>query len=118
MDHHENLYLSFFISVMLAFPAMKQQTFIDAGYLFDGTTGHLTQNKTIVVEYGRIVSVRDVFQRPASGAELIDLTGMTVLPGLIDLHVHLEGETNPNRYVETIIMNPEDRALRSVIFAR
>lgn len=111
-------FISLFTFLMLALPSMAQQTFIHAGYLFDGKTGEITQNKTIVVEDGRIVSVRDGFQRPASGAELIDLSGMTVLPGLIDLHVHLEGETNPNRYVEVYTMNPEDRALRSVMFAR
>ena len=52
------------------------------------------------------------------GQVIIDLTDKTVMPGLIDLHVHLEGETNPGRYVETFTMNPGDRALRSVMFIR
>ena len=111
-------FTSFIILLVLVFPAMAQQTFIHAGFLFDGTSGELAEEKTIVVEDGRIVSVRDGFQRPASGAELIDLSDMTVLPGLIDLHVHLEGESNPNRYVEAFTMNPEARALRSVMYAR
>ncbi|PWN08267.1 metal-dependent hydrolase family protein [Rhodohalobacter mucosus] len=112
------IFISLLTFLLLTLPVMGQQTFIHAGHLFDGITGELAQNKTVVVEDGRIVSVLDGFESPASGAELIDLSEMTVLPGLIDLHVHLEGETNPNRYVETYTMNPEERALRSVMFAR
>ncbi|MDX1591084.1 MAG: amidohydrolase family protein [Balneolaceae bacterium] len=112
------LFLSFITLLMLALPVKAQQTYIHAGSMFDGTSGELTGNTTIVIEDGMIVSVSDGFQRPARGAELIDLSEMTVLPGLIDLHVHLEGESNPNRYVETYTMDPEERALRSVMYAR
>src|SRR5690606_31407177 len=41
----------------------------------------------------------------------------TVMPGWIDMHVHLEGETSPNRYLETFTLNPADNAFASVRFA-
>jgi imidazolonepropionase-like amidohydrolase len=44
---------------------------------------------TIVVQGGRIVAVRDGHQRPGDGGDVIDLSNRTVLPGLIDSHVHL-----------------------------
>lgn len=100
------------------FQVYAQSTIIHAGSLFDGTANDIRDNVTIIVSDGVIESVTDGFTNPENGQNLIDLSDKTVLPGLIDLHVHLEGETNPGRYVETFTMNPEDRALRSVMFAR
>jgi len=95
-----------------------QQTYIHAGHLFDGTGNEIRENVTIIISGETIESVEDGFLDPDSDTRLIDLSDQTVLPGLIDLHVHLEGETNPNRYLETFTMDPEERALRSVMFAR
>ena len=95
-----------------------QQTYIHAGQLFDGTGNEIKENVTIIISGETIESVEDGFLDPDSDTRLIDLSDQTVLPGLIDLHVHLEGETNPNRYLETFTMDPEERALRSVMFAR
>jgi imidazolonepropionase-like amidohydrolase len=39
------------------------------------------------------------------------------MPGLIDLHVHLEEETNPNRYLQSFTLNPADYAFQSVVYA-
>ena len=44
--------------------------------------------------------------------------GRYLLPGLADMHVHLEGETSPDRYLERFTLNPEDLAFRSTVFAR
>jgi imidazolonepropionase-like amidohydrolase len=61
---------------------------VRAGALFDGTDGQLRQNVTILVRDGRIAEVGPNVRVPA-GAEEVDLTGWTVLPGFIDLHTHL-----------------------------
>ena len=60
---------------------------VRAGRLFDPQTGTLLQNQTIVIRGDRIVDVGATVQIPA-GARTIDLTRMTVLPGLIDTHLH------------------------------
>ena len=59
------------------------------------------------------------FQNSTSDQDLIiDLKNKTVLPGLIDMHVHLELESNPNRYLEKFTLNEADIAFQSTVFAK
>src|SRR3954453_20456249 len=62
-------------------------TVVRAGRLFDPRTGTLLTNQVIVIQGDRIVDVGANPQIPA-GARTIDLSRMTVLPGLIDTHLH------------------------------
>ncbi len=88
-------------ALMLAAPAIAQTapaappapkvTYIHAGTLLDRPGQPPRKNATIVVREGKIVEVRDGFATPEAGAALIDLKDRFVLPGLIDMHVHLWG---------------------------
>lgn len=49
---------------------------------------------------------------------VIDLKTKTVMPGLIDMHVHIEGETNPNRYLEAFTLNDADVAYNAQAIAK
>lgn len=97
--------------------AASADTLIHAGRLIDGKAATAAKDKTIVVRDGRIVEVADGFKQPGDGDTVIDLKSKTVLPGLIDLHVHLTGEGSPDSYVEGFRLNPADFAIRSVIYA-
>ena len=68
--------------------ADAQRVIIRAGRLVDVRTGQSTRDATIVVSNGRIVSVGPA-AAPAAGDSVIDLSRYTILPGLIDAHVHL-----------------------------
>jgi imidazolonepropionase-like amidohydrolase len=100
-----------------AVPALSQKTYIWCGTLIDGISNDSKKNMTIVVEKNKITAVENGFTNGAAGDKTIDLKTKTVTPGWIDMHVHLESETNPNKYMETFTLNPADYAFQSVKFA-
>ena len=78
--------LALLLIVAMAAPASATTKAIKAGRLVDGA-GRVTANAVIVVDDDRIASVGTT--TPPSGAEIIDLTRYTVIPGLIDVHTHM-----------------------------
>src|SRR5580700_3508658 len=70
---------------------------VRAGRLFDSKSGAMLANQVILIQGDRIMAVgpADRVKIPA-GAMVIDLSRATVLPGLIDRHVHLMQEQQPN----------------------
>ena len=78
-----------FASLLLAPAAGAAPTYIHAGRLV-AIPGEVVRGpSTIVVDNGRIVAVREGFAPAPAGAVTVDLRSKTVLPGLIDSHVHL-----------------------------
>lgn len=82
-------------ALMLAAPAMAETVVVTADHMVDVTTGKTLDEPVIVATDGRIVAVvtrggaRPVI--PAD-AKRIDLPGQTIVPGLIDMHVHLDAD--------------------------
>ena len=95
------LFSIFVLTLAILCPAMWGQAgaagaktiVIRAGRLLDVKTGKTLTNQTIVIQGDKIASVGADAQIPA-GAQVIDLSNATVLPGLIDAHTHLT--MNPN----------------------
>ncbi|MBA4047028.1 MAG: Xaa-Pro dipeptidase [Sphingomonas sp.] len=86
--------------MMLAAPALAQErpvpppakvTYVHAGTLLDRPGQPPRRAATIIIRDGKIAEVRDGYAAPEAGATLIDLKDRFVLPGLIDMHVHLWG---------------------------
>ena len=75
-------------------PAPKV-SYIHAGSLLARPGERARGNSTIVVRDGKIAEIRDGFAAPEAGAALIDLKDQTVLPGLIDMHVHFYSSGYP-----------------------
>src|ERR1700692_2457928 len=63
-------------------------TALRAAWLFDGTSSALIRDPVVVIEDSTIVSVGSGGRAPEQGT-VIDLPGATLLPGLVDTHVHL-----------------------------
>ena len=75
--------------------SIKKVTVIHAGELLDRPGQKPRGNSTIVIEDGKIAEVRDGFAPAPANAQLVDLKNQFVLPGLIDMHVHLYSEGDP-----------------------
>ena len=91
-------------------------TFVHAGRLLaDPATGVVQRDKTLVIEGNQIVAVRDGF---VGEGRIVDLRDAFVLPGLIDSHVHLTGEQNPNGRLETVTQSNAEQAMVGARFAR
>jgi imidazolonepropionase-like amidohydrolase len=91
-----------------------------AARLFDGASDRLVTPGVVVVAGGKIVAVGSEAAVPA-GARVVELGDATLLPGLIDAHVHLTGEASDNWYRDFttgLLRLPPEQALRAVPYAR
>jgi len=77
-------------------PLFAQKTLLYCGKMVDVKAGKVQTALTIVVDGKKIQSIQPGYIPAAKGDRVIDLKNKTVMPGLIDMHVHLESETNPN----------------------
>lgn len=107
-----------FLLLLLAFQAFSQKTYIHCGRLIDGKSDSPLSERTIVIEGNKITGVLDGYQSGSEADTVIDLKDRTVMSGLMDMHVHLESETNPDAYLQRFTMNPADKAFQSAAFAR
>ena len=105
----------FYISCLYA---LSSATVIHAGLLINGESSFPSPEMSIVIEGSKIEAIETGFITPDSEDEFIDLSGYTVLPGLIDMHVHLGSEYSKNSYQERITLNAGDYAIRAVANAQ
>ncbi len=89
-------------------------TVIHAGRLIDVTAGAVRTAQSIVIDGDTISAVTPGY---VAGDTVIDLRDATVMPGWIDMHVHIASETSPERQLETFTLDPQDAAYRSVAYA-
>lgn len=82
------LYIAVFASAIFTNPASARDIVIHAGRLIDGVSRQPTQKMSVIIHDDRIVAVVGGFVVPPD-ADVIDLSTATVMPGLIDAHVHL-----------------------------
>jgi imidazolonepropionase-like amidohydrolase len=101
-------------------PAADSVLVLTHARLIDGSGGPVRSDVSVRIENGRIVAIGDDGPPPA-GARVIDLGGRTLIPGLIDAHVHLTFAPPPS-YAEGVVQRmkstPADVALRGVGHAR
>lgn len=91
-------------------------TYIHAGALLDVQSAQVLKEQTIIIEGKRIVTVAQGYNEPHPDDTLIDLKNAFVMPGLLDMHVHIASETSSDR-TRVFTEEPGDAAYRSVPYA-
>ncbi len=112
------LVLSFIFAFVLSASSFAQQTIIHAGTLIDGISDEPRSQVSILISGNEITGIENGFVSGTADTKIIDLSEKTVLPGLIDLHVHLESETDPKKYMEQFTFDEADFAFRSTDYAK
>jgi imidazolonepropionase-like amidohydrolase len=116
------LLLTFFaIPFALAFTSQAQQpansviTAVKAGRLLDPETGTILTNQIILIEHGKFKAIGANLAIPKD-AKIIDLSALTVMPGLVDAHNHLAltYKVVPERNVYYVTYINESTALRAI----
>lgn len=90
-----------------------QKTYLHCGNVYDMTNQRAKKEITIVTEGNRIIEINKGFIEVPNDANYIDLKDQTVLPGLMDMHVHIEHESSKTRYMERFSMEDADVALKA-----
>lgn len=96
----------------------QETTIIHAGTLL-GVPGEApAEEQSITITGNRIVSVDDGFLPASNGEKIIDLADKFVLPGLMDMHVHLLFELGPNSRTEALQRTTSMSALKGAMYAK
>jgi imidazolonepropionase-like amidohydrolase len=123
-----SLPLGFVASFLIAAPAPAQATavtrsLVRAGRLIDGESDAVRTDQGILIEKDRILRVGPFAEVAAAAkdAEVVDLSALTVLPGLIDNHTHilLQGDITARDYDEQLLKESIPyRTIRATVAAR
>lgn len=94
------------------------ETIIHAGQMLDVKTGSMLTRVTVTIENNMIKNVEQGYNRDEKGSDIIDLKAYTLMPGLMDMHVHLSTVISPTFFMEKFVMDSADYAFRSTKYAR
>ncbi len=105
------------LALTLFFFGLKaQKTYLHCGHIIDVEQEKTLDERTIIIEGNKILEIKKGYEDPPKGAEVVDLKDYTVMPGFMDMHVHIEHESNPKRYEETFRKNDADVALKATVY--
>ena len=105
------------LTLTLATAAPAETLYVRAGHLIDTEHGAVLADRLIRIDDGRVAAVTP-YAPPPVGARLIDWSGYTVLPGLIDMHVHLADTEETNNVAEPLLHSEADIAYLGARHAR
>ncbi|HEY7412002.1 MAG TPA: amidohydrolase family protein [Vicinamibacteria bacterium] len=108
------------LAAAAAVPAPAETVVLRAARMFDGRGDALVRDAVVVVTDGRIAAAGARLPVPA-GARVMDLGDATLLPGFIDAHTHLTGESSENWYRDAVArlrQSAPEKAIRATEYAR
>lgn len=105
------------LALVLAAPALAQTVYVRAGHLIEPATGEVLEDRLIRIENGRVAEITP-WAPPPPDATVIDWSRFWVLPGLIDVHVHLADFLQSSDPAEPLKHSPETTAYAGARNAR
>ena len=115
-----------FRAILLMLPALlllaqlvsAQRTLLYCGKLIDPKSGQVSTEMSIVIFGNTISAVQKGYLAASPGDKVIDLKTRTVLPGLIDAHVHLDQQVSANTQLKEFTSNDADVAFQATVYAK
>ncbi len=106
------------VAILFTQAAFAQKTYIQCGKLIDGTSATAQTQMTIVVEDKNIIDIQKGYTSGTGADKLINMQNKTVMPGLIDCHVHLELQFSKESTAEIFTLTDADIAYQASVFAK
>ena len=113
MLRHASLFLLGYLSVA----ASDGATLLHAGKLIDGVSKQPRERVTVIVEGNRIAGVESGFRAATAQDRVVDLEQATLLPGLMDMHVHITEENVPGYELARFKRPAADYAYDGAVYA-
>ena len=108
-----------FLILFFTLSINAQDYYLHVGKLFNSNEGKMLDNMTIIVSGNKIKDIKKGYEFPENdNSVIIDLKDSTVMPGFIDLHVHIESEYNPEKYLNEFTAEESEIAFSSLKFAK
>ena len=104
--------------IFMSLNAFAETSFVKAGHVIDVESGRVLANQLIRIEDGRIQSLGPASANVPAGAEVVDWSRYTVLPGLIDLHTHLISDIQGSNIAAPLLSSGARDALLGASHAR
>jgi len=84
------------VAVISSVPAIAAEsggsTVVHVGHLLDVDSGAMLADQAVIIEHGRVTSVKPWSAAASTASKLVDWSGYTVVPGLMDMHTHIADE--------------------------
>jgi imidazolonepropionase-like amidohydrolase len=106
------------VLITLLAASASADTLIHAGRLIDGESSRAVNDMTIRISGNVITAVERGYMNPGPNDSVIDLKNETVLPGLMDMHVHLTGEYSAQSNLDRFVLNEADYAFDAANYAK
>lgn len=110
--------LTLFFLSFSTFLIAQNTIYLHCGKLIDCTDMAVKDEMTVIIEGNKIKAVEKGYKKAEEGVQTVNLKGNTVMPGLMDMHVHIEGQSSRSSYVERFRLNKADMALRATVYAK
>lgn len=102
--------------VLCSGPMLSQKTYLHCGQMIDVIKEVILKNKTIIIDRNIIVDILDGYAQAPAGALVIDLKKHTIMPGWIDMHVHIESVIEKGSYINRFTLNEADVAYMTAAY--